>query len=244
MNEMLEIFLEIGIETDDIAGTFGELRSLGFSFINVGDIRSHGYAVVSDGDICIALHDSAQTGPWLSFVRPDLESYVRALRRQAIELEIARLGEQEFHEVGFRDPNGQLVTLVEARTFSPAATEDIGTSVCGMLLEYSLATGSIEDSARFWCGLGFETVADGTEPHPWRRLRGAGITIGLHESVLFRPGLTFAANQIGARIDYLREKGHDVRAGTPIVSAERPSATLRLSVELPIYLLEDRAGAD
>lgn len=241
---MLETFLEVGIETDDIAGAFEELRSLGFALINAGDIREHGYAVVSDGDICIALHDCELTGPWLSFVRPDLESYVRALRRQGIELEIARLGEQEFHEVGFRDPNEQLVSLVEARTFSPVAADDIAASVCGKLLEYSLATGSVEDSARFWHGLGFETVAEGSEPHPWRRIHGAGISIGLHESVRLRPGLTFIADQIGARVDYLQAKGHDIRTGAPIVSNERPAATLRLNLDLPIYLLENQAGAD
>ncbi|NIW23277.1 MAG: hypothetical protein GWN29_01215, partial [Gammaproteobacteria bacterium] len=172
---MLETFLEIGIATDDIAGAFDELDSLGFSSVNTGDIREHGYAVVSDGVICIALHEAAVTGPWLSFVRPELESYVRALRRQSIELEIARLGEHEFHEVGFRDPNEQLITLVEARTFSPVIGEDIAVSVCGKLLEYSLATGSLEDSALFWQGLGFETIAEGTEPHRWRRIRGAGL---------------------------------------------------------------------
>ena len=241
---MLETFLEIGIETDDIAGAFDEFRSLGFSFVNAGDIREHGYAVVSDGDVCIALHESEVTGPWLSFVRPELESYIRALRRLGIELEIARLGEQEFHEVGFRDPNEQLVTLVEARTFSPAAGDDTPASVCGTVLEYSLATGSIEDSAQFWGGLGFETVAEGTEPHPWRRIRGAGISIGLHEIARLRPGLTFTADQIDARTDYLRAKGHDVKAGAPIAPHERPSATLRLTVDLPIYLLEDQASAD
>lgn len=241
---MLDTFLEIGIETDDIAEAFDELCSLGFSFINVGDIRNHGYAVVSDGRICIALHETTQAGPWVSFVRPNLESYVRALRRQNIELETARLGQDEFHEVEFRDPNEQLVTLVEARTFSPVTGEDVTTSFCGTFLEYSLATASLEDSARFWNGLGLDAEAEGSEPHPWLRLRGAGLAIGLHESALFQPGLTFTADQIGARIDYLRAKGHDVRAGTPIAPSERPSATLRLAIDLPIYLLEDQASAD
>jgi len=241
---MLDNFLEIGVDTTDIAGAFAELRSLGFASVDVGDIRSHGYAVVSDGGICIALHDCELVGPWLSFVRPELENYVRALRRRRIELEFARLGEQEFHELGFRDPNGQLTTLLEARTFSPVASEDIEASICGTLLEYSLATRSIDESVRFWHALGFQTVAEGTDPHSWQRIHCAGITIGLHESVLFRSGLTYSAPQIGARIEYLRAKGYDVKAGAPPVPAERPSATLRLSVDLPIYLLEDRAGAD
>ena len=150
---MLETFLEIGIDTNDIAGTFDELQSLGFSSINAGDIREHGYAVVSDGEICIALHENAQSGPWLSFVRPDLESYVRALRRQNIDLEFAQLGEQEFHEVGFRDPNEQFVTLVEARTFSPAVGEDIAASVCGTFAGRR-ASGACKASSKNACRSG------------------------------------------------------------------------------------------
>jgi len=241
---MLETFLEIGVDTQDLAGAFEELRSLGFASVDVSDIRDRAYAVVSDGDICIALHDRELAGPWLSFVRPELESHVRALRRKSIELEFARLGDQEFHEVGFRDPNGQLVTLVEARTFSPSAAHDIEASVCGKFIEYSLATGALEESAQYWQGLGFETVAEGSEPHPWQRMHGAGLTIGLHESMLFRPGLSYSASQIGARVDYLRAKGHDVQNGAPVLAGERPAATLRLCVDLPIYLLEDRGSAD
>ena len=241
---MLDTFLELGLSTRDIAAAFEEFRTLGFSAIDVGDIRDRGYAVVSDGGICVALHENELTGPWLSFVRPDLKSYVRALRRRSIEIEFANLGEQEFHELGFRDPNGQLVTLLEARTFSAGGVENVSASTCGTFLEYSIATASIGKSASFWEALGFTTVAEGSEPHAWRRICGAGLTIGLHESLLFRPGLTYSAGQLGARIEYLRAKGHDIRTGAPIVPDERPSATLRLSVDLPIYLLEDQAGAD
>jgi len=241
---MLGTFLEIGIETDDIAASFDELCALGFTAIPVGDIRSGAYAVVSDGSVCIGLHERPLEGPSLTFVRPNVETYLRALRRLGIELEFAKLGDQEFHELGFRDPNGQLVTLVEARTFSPMLGDVPTSSTCGKFLEFSLATGSVEQSRRFWEALGFAVIAEGSEPHPWLRLAGPNLTLGLHQSAQFRPGVSFTAGQIGARLEYLRAKGHDARRGAPIASGERDSATLMVAATLPIYLLDDPAAAD
>lgn len=241
---MLGTFLEIGIETDDIAAGFDQLRALGFTAIPVGDIRSGPYAVVSDGSVCIGLHARSLEGPSLTFVRPNLEAYVRALRRLGIELEFANLGDQEFHELGFRDPNGQLVTLIEAQTFSPAIGAVPAPSTCGTFLEFSLATGSLEQSRRFWEALGFAAIAEGDEPHPWLRLAGPNLTLGLHQSVLFRAGASFRAGQLGARLEYLRAKGHDARRGAVLASSERDSATLMIAATLPIYLLEDPAAAD
>ena len=37
-----------------------------------------------------------------------------------IEPELARLGEEELHQLRLRDPGGQAITLLEARTYSPA----------------------------------------------------------------------------------------------------------------------------
>ena len=122
---MLGHFLEFGIGTDDIAAAYAAFQSLGFTPVTPGDMRSEGYAVVSDGEAYFGLYeDDGDDGTRLTFVRPDLAHYVRALRRQAIEIEFAKLGDQQFHELGFSDPDGQRVTLVEARTFSPIVAEE------------------------------------------------------------------------------------------------------------------------
>lgn len=241
---MLGTFLEIGIETDDIASAFEEFRALGFSAVPVGDIRSGAYAVVSDGTVCVGLHERALEGPSLTFVRPDVKTYVRALRRLDVELEFAKLGDQEFHEIGFRDPNGQLVTLVEARTFSPPIGAAPAPSLCGQFLEFSLATSSLDQSRAFWEALGFAAQAEGAEPRPWLRLAGPGISLGLYESALFQPGASFTAGQLGARMEYLRAKGHNARPGAPMAVTERHSATLTTAATLPIYLLEEPAAAN
>jgi len=241
---MLDNFLEIGIETDDIGATFEALRSLGFGAVPVGDIRGNGYAVVSDGSVCIGLHARRLDGPTLCFVRPDLAEHVRALRRKDVELEFARLGDQEFHELGFRDPNGQLVTLVEARTFPPPADHAIGPSVCGRFLEYSVATASLDLSRAFWESLGFVEIVSGVEPLPWARLTGRGFTLGLYQATLFRPGPSFVASQLAARLEFLRAKGHAITAGAPMFPPQRPSATLGVRGAPPFYLVEDPAQAD
>lgn len=241
---MLGTFLEIGIETEDIASTFAAFGALGFGAVPAGDIRGEAYAVVSDGSVCVGLYQGPAVGPTLTFVRPALEHHVRALRRRRIALELANLGEQQFHEVAFRDPSGQLVSLVEARTFSPPSGDALPRSLCGRFLEYSLPTTSIEQSQRFWERLGLQSVAGGTQPHPWRRLQGLGLTLGLHQTGPFRPGPSFTANQLGARLEYLRAKGCAVTASPPAFLSAPSAATVHVEAALPLYLLADPADAD
>lgn len=241
---MLGSFLEIGVETADIAASFAAARALGFAALPVGDIRSEAYAVISDGGVCAGFYPHPYPGPSLTFVRPELAQYVRALRRRGIELEFARLGEQEFHELGFRDPGGQLVTLVEARTFSPPGGGESSPSVCGCFLEYSLATSSVEESAAFWEALGFAPVDGGAEPHPWRRMAGAGLTLGLYRTAPFPAGMTFAASQLPARLEFLRAKGYSAASGSPLSAWTRASATLTIDGGIPVYLVADPGDAD
>ena len=120
---MLGTFLEFGFAARPVGEAFEFYRSIGFQAVPVGDILDYPYAVVTDGDICIGLHEGEHEGTLLTFVRPDLKDYLRALRRAHIELEFSRLAADEFNEAGFRDPNTQLVTLLEARTFSPGSWE-------------------------------------------------------------------------------------------------------------------------
>ena len=223
---MLGNFLEFGLAGQPVAEAFEFYRSMGFQPVAVGDILEHPYAVVSDGDVCIGLHEWEREGPVLTFVRPDLSDYVRALRRQRIELEFAHLATDEFNELGFRDPNGQLVTLLEARTFSPGSWLDHERSVCGRFLEFSLATRSAGESRDFWAPLGMEVVEEGEDPHHWIRLQGRGLTVGFHESSTFVSGLTFAADDVAARIAYMKAKGVELTAGSPLRRAPTESATL------------------
>jgi len=241
---MLGSFLEIGIETDDIASAFADLLELGFTTVPVGDIRSGAYAVVSDGTICIALHAQLDSGPALTFVRPDLASYVHAVRHRAIQLQFCRLGDQEFHELGFSDPDGQLITLIEARTFAPPIAGEIPASICGRFLEYSICTADLEQSQRFWMELGLSRTDGGSDPHPWSRLAGSGISLGLHQARRFRSGPSFAATQLDTRIEFLRAKGISVDSRAPMFPTARAAAQLLVAGSLSVYLVSDPADAD
>jgi hypothetical protein len=238
---MLGQFLEFSFAAQPLVDAFELHRSLGFRPIEVGDLLSAPYVALSDGTVTIGLHDREQPGPRLTFVRPQLRGYVRGLRRIGIEIEHARLADDEFNEIVFSDPSGQSVALLEARTFAPAAREERGASVCGEFLEYSVPAASVERSRAFWEALGLTPVEQGAEPHRWLRLAGHGIVLGLHEAA-FRPGISFRSDQLAARVEYLKAKGVGVRsAGAPLTERAGESATLLGAGGQPIYLVEEKA---
>jgi len=240
-------FLEFGFSAQPLGEAFEFYRGLGFQSVPIGDILDYPYAVVSDGDICIGLHERNLGGPSLTFVRPDLSAYSRALRRRPIELEFAHLTEDEFNEVAFRDPNGQLVTLMEARTFSPGSWEGHGHSACGEFLEFSLPTASMSDSESYWQSFGFTTVGQDDKPHPWIRLSGHGVSLGFHQTSHFASGMTYKASTLGPRLEYMRAKGFDPLHGSPMEEPNAESATLIGPGGMPIYLLDGgvvAAGTD
>ena len=241
---MLGSFLEIGIGARDIGTTYDELQSLGFAPVTPGDMRGNGYAVVSDGDIYFGLYDGDKDTATLTFVRPQLTSYVRALRRREIEIEFATLGDQDFHELGFSDPDGHRIALVEARTFSPIVADQNAASTCGNFLEFSIAVRALAASKAFWLGLGCDIVADGDEPHPWCRVAGAGLAIGLHETAAFEAGPCFEATQLDARIEFLRAKGFAVEHRAPQRLGGQRCATISTGATTPFYLVADPASSN
>src|SRR5512147_1580332 len=212
---MVGQFLELSIAAQPLAASFEFYRALGFASVPVSDSLPHPYLVLFDGTVAIGLHEREQDGASLTFVRPRLRDYVRALRRLDIDLTYAHLADSEFNRVGFEDPTGQPIALLEARTFPPGDWNRQNVAACGDFLEYSLPTESLPTSREFWRSIGFEPASSGTAPHPWQRLVGHGLTIGLHETH-FRPGLSFRSPRLDARLAYLDAKGIAARAGSPI----------------------------
>ena len=117
---MLGRFLEVSIHAPDVAAWLAFYESLGCVQLPVGDTWKHAYGVVSDGRIVLGLHARPFDSPALTFVRPGLSAHAPRLRELGVELEFAKLGEEQFHELGFTDPDGQMITLLEARTWSPS----------------------------------------------------------------------------------------------------------------------------
>jgi len=232
---MIGQFLELSVSAQPLAASFEFYSALGFTSIAVGDTLPNPYMVFFDGNVAIGLHDREQPGPALTFVRPRLKDYVRALRRVDIELDYAHLTDNEFNRVGFTDPTGQAIALLEARTFPPGDWNRQNVPACGEFLEYSVPTDQLGPSREYWEALGLVPIAGGEGPHPWVRLQGHGLVIGLHET-FFRPGLSFRSPHLDARVEYLRAKGVNVRPHNPIADREQHSATLTAPEGSVIYL--------
>jgi catechol 2,3-dioxygenase-like lactoylglutathione lyase family enzyme len=237
---MLGHFLEYSAAAQPLADSFEFFGTLGFTNLPVGDLLSHPYLVLFDGALAVGLHDREQEGPRLTFVRPNLREYVRPLRRLGIEFSHERLRESEFNSVGFTDPGGQSIALIEARTFPPGEPRGQSVAICGTLVELSLPAADLRESTRFWEALGLVAVASGELPHRWQRLQGRGVTLGLHETHC-RPGLSYRCNDLAARVEYLRAKGVGARSGSPLADLGQPAATLAAPDGTVLYLLESGA---
>jgi len=235
---MLGQLLEFSLTARPIAASFEFYRSLGFRAIPVNDLLSEPYAAFFDGAIAIGIHERDAESPTLTFVRPQLKDYVRPIRKLGIDFAHSHLADDEFHRLGFVDPNGQAIALIEARTFPPGEWDPHNVSACGEFLEFSLATDSLSASRAFWEAFGFTSVASGDAPHAWARLFGHGLALGLHEA-RFRPGLTFRSHHVAARIEYLKAKGLELKVGAPQSVTAQRAATLFAPEGTAFYLLEE-----
>lgn len=235
---MLGQLLEFSVNAKPNAETLELYRCLGFQSLQVGDFPAAPYAALWDGTITLGLHDGEFDAPIPTFVRPDLKMYLRGLRHLGVEFAYARLADDEFNQAAFRDPNGQLVVLIEARTFSPAPRERANVSACGEFLEWSVATHSLEESEAFWTALGLQRIAAGEEPEPWIRLTGRGLTVGFYSRTKLGAGLTFRSPGLDARLEYLQAKGIRIQRGAPMAERGAQAATLLLPEKTSIYLID------
>ncbi len=81
----------------------------------------------------------------MTFVRPDLLKHLHSLEELGLEFEFRRLGNDVFNEVGWFEPSGQLIRLIEARTFSPSERRATDTSRCGYFSEIALPAAASRD---------------------------------------------------------------------------------------------------
>ena len=184
-------FLEFSIQTPDIINSLGFYRSLGFQELEIGDMWPHKYAVVSDGELCIGLHDGKFESSALTFVHEDLARKARSMSDHGYDFRYLKVDEDEFNELGFLDPDGHLITMIEARTFTPV-DENTDNSLCGRCFELSLPTKGTLRAGRFWAPLAPELLRMREEPTTHMRLNASGVSIGLSESIaLLGPSLCF-----------------------------------------------------
>jgi catechol 2,3-dioxygenase-like lactoylglutathione lyase family enzyme len=198
---LLGRFLEFSLATRDIQASLDFYGKLGFSEAQVGETWSHPYAVVTDGRIHLGLHQAGMEHPTLTFVKPELLKHVEQLEVRGIEFEYQHLGNDVFNEVAWRDPDGHLLRLIEARTFSPTKRSGTQTSHCGYFVEVALPSESLELGKAYWENLGFVGMdePDGRLPHV--TCTSDFIDIGLYEpNSLRRAGLRFEVDDVAATL--------------------------------------------
>jgi hypothetical protein len=205
---MLGQFHEISITTADIRASVEFYERLGFSQCRTGDTWPHPYGVLTDGRIFLGLHQYRFPSPSVTCVRADIARHASEFTALGITLAFAKTGDDCFNEIGFRDPAGQMITILEARTYFPTERDPASTTLCGHFSDFSLPCTDFDGVAAFWEQLGY--VALDVEETPWlhRPIAGNGLSLALHRPrTLDQPMLVFSAADMPARLAALAEAG-------------------------------------
>jgi len=214
---------------------------LGLTQATTTDTFAHPYGVLSDGRLCLGVHERAGPSPVLTFVHPGIARHLGAFAAAGIELTTCRIGEEVFNEVGFADPFGHAVAVLEARTYSPVARALSETSLCGDFALVSLPAADFAAAQAFWEPLGFVAAGERLEPYATLELTSDHVDIAFHAPrISSRPMVVFRDPAMRARLERLRELGVEMSAPPPGLSA---AANARLeSPEGTVLLLLDGEG--
>ena len=209
-------FHEIGIATADIRESVEFYERLGFTQAQTGDVWSHPYGVLTDGRLFLGLHQRTLVSPIITFVKPEIARHIAELESQGISVTFQKTGEDVFNEIGFHDPAGQLITVMEARTYSPADRRPEDTSRCGYFAEISLPATDFESLRAFWEPLGFVATEESDEPYIHLPLTSDHLDVAFHRPrTLDRPALVFKDPNMSTRITMLRDLGVTVSKELP-----------------------------
>jgi catechol 2,3-dioxygenase-like lactoylglutathione lyase family enzyme len=234
-------FHEISIHTTDIRASVEFYERLGFSQAETGETWTHPYGVLTDGRIFLGLHQSAFDSPALSFVHADVARYAAQLAAQGVKLVYQRIAEHEFHTVGWKDPTGQMLVVLEARTYSPLLRGPERTPLCGYFEEYSIPSTDFAQARTFWEPLGFVATEETEQPYLHLPLTSDHLDIAFHRPrTLDRPMLVFRDRGMRERLARLR----DLEIGTWLAPPAGLDAKTNAILEAPegtalLFLDED-----
>lgn len=234
-------FLEISLYTPEIRESLAFYESLGFAQAAVGEVFKHPYAVVTDGRLFLGLHGRPVPSPGLTFVMPRLMHGIEQLEQLGIEFEDLKLGNEVFNRASFRDPSGQCVNVIEARTFSPPQLDSQATSTCGYFTEFGLPAREQGPMRVFWEALGF--VAWEEEPEPFARtaITSDHLNLSLYRTRAFRqPLLTFEDRDMRERLARLKERGFQLSDEMPDSLDESCNAVLVAPEGTRLLLLQSQ----
>jgi len=210
-------FLEFSIATRDIRASVQFYEDLGFRQLLTGDIWLHRYGVITDGRLVIGLHERRGADFSITFVQPELASHLPAWRAAGFEPLLARLGENDFHEVQLQDPSGTDIAALEARTFSPGVAEPgAAQSPLGQFMACSIPALEPEETQHYWERAGCIAHEPLDLPYEHRPLIGKGLELALHRPGLFDgPVLTFRDPHMDVRVRQLEARGIERSSDLP-----------------------------
>ncbi len=231
---LLGTFHEVSIVVPDMRASVEFYERLGFSQATTADTFSHAYGVLTDGRLFIGLHERSGPSPVLTFVRAGVAAAVPEFAAGGIELSVRHTGDEEFNQVGFLDPAGHAVAVLEARTYSPADRAESAVSLCGDFAEISLPATDFAAARAFWEPLGFVAAEEASAPYPHLALTSDHLDLSFHRPRLqSQPLLVFREPQMAQRIAHLRERGFTLPpafpgAGDSAAFLESPDGTMLL----------------
>ena len=205
---MLGHFHEISLETADIRASVEFYEQLGFCQATTTDTWSHPYGVLTDGRVFLGLHQRSFVSPAVTFVQPGVARLVPDFETRGIPLTVCRIEPEVFNEIGFRDPFGQAIAVLEARTYSPLTLSPAKMSLCGYFDEFSMPVTNFATVQEFWEPLGFVATEESDMPYVHLPLTSDFLNIAFHRPrTLDRPMLVFSDPDMASRIERLRELG-------------------------------------
>ncbi|MBV8974998.1 MAG: hypothetical protein JOY74_07745 [Sinobacteraceae bacterium] len=230
----------------ELSVTIGEVREavefyerLGFGQATTTDTFNHPYGVLTDGRLFIGLHQRHGPSPVLSFVRPGVARSIASFAAAGIHLTRCHTGDEVFNELGFNDPFGHEVAVLEARTYSPVARDASEVSLCGDFAELSLPVADFSVAQAFWEPLGFVAAEEAHAPYPHLTLTSDHLDLAFHSPQLCsRPMLVFRAADMSARLERLHALGFEVESAPARMEAAGCSALLEAPGGTPLLLLE------
>jgi len=223
-------FHEIAIQTRDIRASVEFYERLGFSQAETGETWTHPYGVLTDGRIFLGLHQSSFDSPALTFVRAGVARYASELAAQGVNLAYQRTAEHEFHSVGLKDPAGQMLVIVEARTYSPVLRGPQRTPLCGYFEEFSIPSTDFAQAKAFWEPLGFVATEETQLPYLHLPLTSDHLDVAFHRPrTLDRPMLVFHDHGMRERLAHLR----DLEIGTWLAPPHGLDAKMNALLQAP-----------
>ena len=239
---MIGRFLEISVFTPQIRESLAFYEALGFEQAQVSEVWPYPYAVVTDGRLFIGLHAERIQSPTLTFVIPQLRQRAPELEQAGVQFDTLDLSDDAFNQATLKDPNGQSINLLEARTFSPPPLEQHAlASTCGYFAEYGIPSKDTEAARAFWEPLGFVALEEQALPFPKVELTSDLINLAFYRSRAFRqPVLTFEDEDMRERLSRLRERGLKVSDEMPDTLDETQNAALIAPEGTRLLLLQSQ----